>query len=63
LIFKESTNRAAALLRASGISRSAKLVPLSPIGTADFLFDPVALGGCVNRPGRDGVEWGKRLKS
>jgi len=48
LTFKESTNRAAALLRASGISRSAKLSPLSPIGIGDFLFDSIALCGCVN---------------
>jgi hypothetical protein len=51
LIFKESTNLAAALARASGISRSAELVPLSPIGIGDFLFDPMALGGCVNLAG------------
>jgi hypothetical protein len=51
LIFRESTNLAAALLRASGVNRSAELVPLSPIGIGDFLFDPVAFRGCVNLPG------------
>ena len=48
LIFKESTNLAAALVRALGISRSAELAPLSPIGIGDFLFDPIAFRGCVN---------------
>jgi hypothetical protein len=48
LIFRESTNLAAASLRASGMNRSAELVQLSPIGIGDFLFDPVAFRGCVN---------------
>ncbi|HYY34790.1 MAG TPA: hypothetical protein VE867_00315 [Candidatus Binatia bacterium] len=51
LIFKESTNLAAALLRASGISRSAGLVPLFPICIGDFLFDPMAFRGRVNLRG------------
>ena len=51
LIFRESTNLAAAMLRASGLSRSTELVPLSPIGLGDFLLDPRAFRGCVNLPG------------
>ena len=51
LILRESTNLAAALLRASGMSGSAGLVPLSPIGIGDLLFDPMALRGCVNLSG------------
>jgi len=51
LIFRESTNLAAALLRASGMICSSELVPLSPIGIGDFLFDPMAFHGCVNLPG------------
>ena len=30
------------------MTRSAELVPLSPIGIGDFLFDPIAFCGCVN---------------
>ena len=47
--FRESTNLVAALLRASGMSSPAELAPLSPIGIGDFLFDPLAFRGCVNR--------------
>jgi len=51
LIFKESTNLAAALPRASGVNRSTELVPLFPIGIGDFLFDLIALRGRVNLAG------------
>lgn len=56
LTFKESPNLTAALLRASGTSRSAKFVPLSPIGISDFLFDKMESGGCVNVPVGDEVQ-------
>jgi hypothetical protein len=47
LIFKESTNVTAALVRAWGMSRSAKLVPLSRVGIFLSLFDFIAPYGRI----------------
>jgi hypothetical protein len=49
LIFKESTNVAAALVRAWGMRRSAKLVPLSRVGIFLSLFDFIAPYGRIAR--------------
>jgi hypothetical protein len=57
LIFRESTNVAAALVSVCGTSRSARfttgvpdggLVPFSPIAIFDLLFDAIPFFDCMN---------------
>src|SRR5205823_13507772 len=48
LSFTESTNLAAALVRAWGMSRSAKLVPFSRVGIVSLVFDLIPLGDRMN---------------